>query len=122
MDALTKIFKVFAELLVTCYTSLVRKKTLHEYYNDKKREFTKHVKPPITIPDDLPKPDFMPAKLVRASDMKVVDGSQVNEGYCALSYSWNQSGDIVLDETTGNINESMKANTRLFLITIFILI
>ncbi|KAI9271940.1 hypothetical protein BDA99DRAFT_557142 [Phascolomyces articulosus] len=43
----------------------------------------------------------MPTKLVRISDMKVVDGPQVNEGYCALSYSWNQSGDILLDEATG---------------------
>ncbi|KAI9271670.1 hypothetical protein BDA99DRAFT_556892 [Phascolomyces articulosus] len=59
------------------------------------------VKPPITIPNDLPKPDFMPTKLVRISDMKVIDGSQVNEGYCTLSYSWNQSGDMVLDKTTG---------------------
>ncbi|KAI9271836.1 hypothetical protein BDA99DRAFT_595076 [Phascolomyces articulosus] len=56
---------------------------------------------PLTIPNDLPKADFMPTKLVRISDMTVVDGSQVNEGYCAFSYSWNQSGDMVLDETTG---------------------
>ncbi|KAI9252857.1 heterokaryon incompatibility protein-domain-containing protein [Phascolomyces articulosus] len=63
-------------------------------FNDK-RILAKHVKPPITIPNDLPKPDFMPSKLVRISDMKVVDGSQVNEGYCSLSYSWNQSGSII---------------------------
>ncbi|KAI9243372.1 heterokaryon incompatibility protein-domain-containing protein, partial [Phascolomyces articulosus] len=56
--------------------------------------YKKCVEPPITIPSDLPKPDFMPAKLVRISDMKAVNGSQVNEGYCALSYSWNQSGSI----------------------------
>ncbi|KAI9251355.1 hypothetical protein BDA99DRAFT_541347 [Phascolomyces articulosus] len=61
-------------------------------------ELTKRVKPPITVPNDLPKPDFMPTKLVRISDMKVVNGSQVNEGYCALSYSWNQSGDIKQDD------------------------
>ncbi|KAI9264178.1 hypothetical protein BDA99DRAFT_559472 [Phascolomyces articulosus] len=35
----------------------------------------------------------MPTKLVRSTDMKVIDGSQVNERYCALYYSWNQSGD-----------------------------
>ncbi|KAI9247688.1 hypothetical protein BDA99DRAFT_609220, partial [Phascolomyces articulosus] len=62
---------------------------------------TKHLQPPITIPNDLPKPNFMPTKLVRISDMKVIDGSQVNQGYCALSYSWNQSGDILISETTG---------------------
>ncbi|KAI9495977.1 heterokaryon incompatibility protein-domain-containing protein [Zychaea mexicana] len=43
----------------------------------------------------------MPKKLVRTSDMQVVSGLQVNEGYCALSYSWNQSGDSVVDEFTG---------------------
>ncbi|KAI9271525.1 hypothetical protein BDA99DRAFT_534011 [Phascolomyces articulosus] len=84
--------------------------------------YAKRAKPPITIPNDLPKTDFMPTKLVRISDMKVVDGSQVNEGYCALSYSWNQSGDILIDGKTEKINESMKPNTRLFLMTIFILI
>ncbi|KAI9247680.1 hypothetical protein BDA99DRAFT_253456 [Phascolomyces articulosus] len=66
--------------------------------NGKRARLAKRVKPPITIPNDLPKPDFMPTKLVRISDMEVVDGSQVNEGYCALSYSWNQSGDIKQDD------------------------
>ncbi|KAI9253526.1 hypothetical protein BDA99DRAFT_607636 [Phascolomyces articulosus] len=53
------------------------------------------------VPNDLPRPDFKPSKLVRISDMEVVDGSQVNEGYCALSYSWDQSGDILIDKATG---------------------
>ncbi|KAI9271752.1 hypothetical protein BDA99DRAFT_534224 [Phascolomyces articulosus] len=72
-----------------------------QYSRNDKHELIQSVKPHITIPNDLPKPDFMPTKLVRISDMKVVDGSQVNEGYCALSYSWNQSGDFLLNETTG---------------------
>ncbi|KAG2221005.1 hypothetical protein INT45_004624 [Circinella minor] len=41
----------------------------------------------------------MPNYLVRTSDMKVVKGSEVQEGYCTLSYSWNQSGEIVINET-----------------------
>ncbi|KAI9271537.1 hypothetical protein BDA99DRAFT_594509 [Phascolomyces articulosus] len=69
--------------------------------NGQRYTSAKRVKPLRIIPNDLPKTDFMPTKLVRISDMKVVDGSQVNEGYCALSYSWNQSGDILLDEKTG---------------------
>ncbi|KAI9271653.1 hypothetical protein BDA99DRAFT_556877 [Phascolomyces articulosus] len=69
-----------------------------QYSWNNRNELAKHVKPPITIPNVLPKPNFMPSKLVCISDMKVVDGSQVNEGYCALSYSWNQSGDIKLDD------------------------
>ncbi|KAI9261478.1 hypothetical protein BDA99DRAFT_560353 [Phascolomyces articulosus] len=51
-----------------------------QYSSNDKREFAKRPQPPITIPNDLPKPDFMPSKLVRVSDMKAVDGSQVNEG------------------------------------------
>ncbi|KAG2214929.1 hypothetical protein INT45_010573 [Circinella minor] len=30
--------------------------------------------------------------------MKVVEGSKVQEGYCALSYSWDQSGEIIKSE------------------------
>ncbi|KAI9251360.1 hypothetical protein BDA99DRAFT_541352 [Phascolomyces articulosus] len=72
-----------------------------QYYSWIDGEEVQCIKPTKTIPNDLLKPDFMPTKLVRISDMKVVDGSQVNEGYCTLSYSWNQSGDMVLDKTTG---------------------
>ncbi|KAI9253518.1 hypothetical protein BDA99DRAFT_540771 [Phascolomyces articulosus] len=54
------------------------------------------------VPNELLKPGFMPVKLVCISDMQVVNGPQVNEGYCALSYCWNQPGDILLDEDTGN--------------------
>ncbi|KAI9494886.1 hypothetical protein BDB00DRAFT_927833 [Zychaea mexicana] len=50
---------------------------------------------------NLPKPDFMPTWLVRISDMQMVRGSTVNEGYCALSYSWNQSGETIVDEVHG---------------------
>ncbi|KAI9253506.1 hypothetical protein BDA99DRAFT_540758 [Phascolomyces articulosus] len=49
----------------------------------------------------LSKTKFMPTKLVRIHDMKVVKGSQVKEGYYALSYSWNQSGDSIIDQVTG---------------------
>ncbi|KAI9253533.1 hypothetical protein BDA99DRAFT_540787 [Phascolomyces articulosus] len=63
-----------------------------KYYNTRDSQLLKK------IPNDLPKPNFMPSKLVRISDMTVVYGSQVNEGYCALSYSWNQSGDIQRDD------------------------
>ncbi|KAI9250133.1 hypothetical protein BDA99DRAFT_608442, partial [Phascolomyces articulosus] len=66
-----------------------------------KEQCTKDHRPHETVPNTLPKPDFMPTKLVRISDMKLIRGSQVHEGYCALSYSWNQSGDSVLDQVTG---------------------
>ncbi|KAI7854403.1 hypothetical protein BDC45DRAFT_508284 [Circinella umbellata] len=58
--------------------------------------------------DVISKPKFMPTKLVRVSDMQVILGSQVNEGYCALSYSWNQSGDII----TVNNQNNTKKNAR----------
>ncbi|KAI9258096.1 hypothetical protein BDA99DRAFT_573372, partial [Phascolomyces articulosus] len=38
---------------------------------------------------------FRPNLLVRIEDMKVVNGADVDDDYCALSYSWNQSGDLV---------------------------
>ncbi|KAI9278430.1 hypothetical protein BDA99DRAFT_492117 [Phascolomyces articulosus] len=39
---------------------------------------------------------FEPTLLVRVSDMQVVPGSTaVDQGYCALSYAWNQSGEMV---------------------------
>ena len=53
------------------------------------------------IPSVPPTPNFMPSYLVRTSDMKVVKGSEVNEGYCTLSYSWNQSGEIRKNAITG---------------------
>ncbi|KAI9262355.1 heterokaryon incompatibility protein-domain-containing protein, partial [Phascolomyces articulosus] len=62
------------------------------------------VLPPGRMPETLPKPDFMPSKLIRTSDMKVVSGTQVNEGYCAFSYAWSQSGDILVDPRTGKKN------------------
>ncbi|KAI7851180.1 hypothetical protein BDC45DRAFT_467640 [Circinella umbellata] len=43
----------------------------------------------------------MPTYLVRTSDMKLVRGSDVHEGYCTLSYSWGQSGEVRINETTG---------------------
>ncbi|KAI9245232.1 hypothetical protein BDA99DRAFT_593923 [Phascolomyces articulosus] len=73
---------------------------IHTFLDQEKVGF-RHFQPPRRVPNDFPKPDFIPTKLVRISDMKVVDGSQLNEGYCALSYSWNQSADILIDETTG---------------------
>ncbi|KAI9488625.1 hypothetical protein BDB00DRAFT_942146 [Zychaea mexicana] len=46
-----------------------------------------------------PKSDFMPTWLIRVSDMTVVKGDTVaNEGYCAISYSWNWSGDMVISK------------------------
>ena len=59
--------------------------------------------PPKKIPMIVPKPTFMPNRLVRVSDMKVVRGSEISEGYCTLSYSWSQSGELVKNATTGEI-------------------
>ena len=39
------------------------------------------------VPEESPKPELMPIKLIHKSDMQVVQDTQVNEGYCALSYS-----------------------------------
>ncbi|KAI8143278.1 hypothetical protein BJV82DRAFT_657230 [Fennellomyces sp. T-0311] len=39
--------------------------------------------------------EFRPTRLVRVEDMEIISGSDVNEPYWALSYSWNQSGKII---------------------------
>ncbi|KAG2219337.1 hypothetical protein INT45_006870 [Circinella minor] len=74
------------------------------YYNDVNYGsgwISRYTKPPKKIPSVLPKPTFMPSYLVRTSDMKLIKGSEVHEGYCSLSYSWNQSGEILINKTTG---------------------
>ncbi|KAI7851171.1 hypothetical protein BDC45DRAFT_608263 [Circinella umbellata] len=74
--------------------------------NCKEENIHKYDEPPKKIPYILPKPSFMPSCLVRTSDMKPVKGSEVQEGYCALSYSWNQSGEITKNETTGDMERN----------------
>ncbi|KAG2220999.1 hypothetical protein INT45_004618 [Circinella minor] len=73
----------------------------------------KYSQPPKKIPPILPKPNYMPSYLVRTSDMKVIKGSEVHEGYCALSYSWNQSGEIIRNETTGNMERADKGKHKI---------
>ncbi|KAI9246748.1 hypothetical protein BDA99DRAFT_543223 [Phascolomyces articulosus] len=72
-----------------------------QWYTNKEQELFQYDRPPKKIPTVLPKPEFMPTRLLRISDLKLVEGSQVHEGYCALSYSRDQSGDRLLDEVTG---------------------
>ncbi|KAI9269118.1 heterokaryon incompatibility protein-domain-containing protein [Phascolomyces articulosus] len=68
--------------------------------NKKPLQVFRYRSPPVKVPNALPRPKFMPSKLVRIEDMRIVPGSQVKEGYCAISYSWNQSGDYVVDPKT----------------------
>ncbi|KAG2215870.1 hypothetical protein INT45_006357 [Circinella minor] len=73
-----------------------------QWYNSYGMEANKqNTLPPRVVPDKLTRPEFMPTRLVRVSDMEFVSGAKVDEGYCAISYSWNWSGEISLDETTG---------------------
>ncbi|KAI9495630.1 heterokaryon incompatibility protein-domain-containing protein [Zychaea mexicana] len=63
----------------------------------------RHAKPPrrfFPVPRD-PNEQFMPTWLVRTSDLQLVRGCTVNEEYCTLSYSWNQSGENIVDKETG---------------------
>ncbi|KAI9262354.1 hypothetical protein BDA99DRAFT_510966 [Phascolomyces articulosus] len=39
--------------------------------------------------------DYRPTYLMRVSDWKKVPGHEAKKGYCALSYVWAQSGDVV---------------------------
>ncbi|KAI7846551.1 hypothetical protein BDC45DRAFT_542785 [Circinella umbellata] len=60
--------------------------------------------PPKKIPMFLPKPPFIPRRLVRISDMKAIQGSKVNKGYCTIYYPWNQSAELVKNEATREID------------------
>ncbi|KAI9262347.1 hypothetical protein BDA99DRAFT_605232 [Phascolomyces articulosus] len=42
--------------------------------------------------------EYRPTYLIRVSDWKKVPGKQVETGYCALSYVWDQAGDVVQKE------------------------
>ncbi|KAI7851132.1 hypothetical protein BDC45DRAFT_559610 [Circinella umbellata] len=72
-----------------------------DHKEDDVRELDSYTEPPKKLPSNLPKPNFMPSYLVRTSDMKLVEASKVDEGYCTLSYSWNQSGEVLKNEETG---------------------
>ena len=54
----------------------------------------------------LPKPEFMPLKLIHSSNMKVVPGNKVEEGYCAISYSWDQCGKSEWNKITTEIKRT----------------
>ncbi|KAI7852033.1 hypothetical protein BDC45DRAFT_514170 [Circinella umbellata] len=38
--------------------------------------------------------DFRPTRLIRTSDMTIVSGQDAINGYCAISYPWEWSGDV----------------------------
>ncbi|KAI9249703.1 hypothetical protein BDA99DRAFT_542011 [Phascolomyces articulosus] len=42
--------------------------------------------------------EYRPTYLIRVSDWEKVPGEQAETGYCALSYVWEQSGDVVQKE------------------------
>ena len=46
-------------------------------------------------------PLYLSRLIVRTCDMKVVQNFEVNEGYCALPYSWSRPGDVMKNETIG---------------------
>ena len=72
-----------------------------QYTQDENGGYVKHDQPPKKALDTLPKPYLLPTKLVRISDMEVIYRSQIYEGYCTLSYSWDQFGDSRYDKAAG---------------------
>ncbi|KAG2224745.1 hypothetical protein INT45_009060 [Circinella minor] len=62
----------------------------------------------------LPKPIVMPSKLIRVSDMVVVPGNEVDEGYCALSYSWDHCGEPEWNKTTAEIKRIDKGKHTIY--------
>ncbi|KAI9276830.1 hypothetical protein BDA99DRAFT_531928 [Phascolomyces articulosus] len=78
--------------------------------------------------DEVPKQQksFRPTSLIRVSDMKIVKGVDIDEGYCIISLANNQSSEFVIQEVRneptavtipkrGNDNESHRIIERGFL-------
>ncbi|KAI7861079.1 hypothetical protein BDC45DRAFT_529680 [Circinella umbellata] len=55
--------------------------TEQRYYSYGMKASEQNILPPQAIPDGLPRPEFMPTRLVRVSDMRLLPGSAVDEGY-----------------------------------------
>ncbi|KAI8144009.1 hypothetical protein BJV82DRAFT_74164 [Fennellomyces sp. T-0311] len=49
----------------------------------------------VSSDDGIVSAKFRPTWLVRVSDMQVVPGSEVDDHYWTLSYSWSQSGEMI---------------------------
>ena len=51
----------------------------------------------------MKRPLFKPTRLIRVADMRIIKGFELNDSdyYCAISYSWNQSGDVFRPEGSG---------------------
>ncbi|KAI9259568.1 hypothetical protein BDA99DRAFT_513568 [Phascolomyces articulosus] len=70
-----------------------RKKMFIEYYSSDQR----FVEPELSSDCWLSATGgtYRPTWLVRTSDWELVPGSEAKNGYCALSYCWEQSGEII---------------------------
>ena len=84
----TRQFSNYKKLKLSRYEIKFRKKTIT--IKDEGIHY-RHNQPPKKLPLTLPRPKFMPKRLVRIDDMKVVFGSEVDEEYCMLSYSCNSN-------------------------------
>ncbi|KAI9243909.1 hypothetical protein BDA99DRAFT_529703 [Phascolomyces articulosus] len=65
-----------------------------------------------SILKSAPNSDFRPTRLLRTSDMAVVPGTEAKNGYCALSYPWEWSGDIETVETNDDDNDDNDDNSN----------
>ncbi|KAI9250445.1 hypothetical protein BDA99DRAFT_608327 [Phascolomyces articulosus] len=77
----------------------------NKYFIDEESFTIKRHSGPPKLFSNAPRPkddQYIPTKLVRVSDMQVVEGQSVNEGYYALSYSWSWCGeDDIKNDATG---------------------
>ncbi|KAG2225292.1 hypothetical protein INT45_001516 [Circinella minor] len=55
--------------------------------------------------------DFRPTRLIRTSDMTIVPGYEAINGYCAISYPWEWSGDVEFQEIKDDNNHIYQDNT-----------
>ncbi|KAI9255653.1 hypothetical protein BDA99DRAFT_539801 [Phascolomyces articulosus] len=74
----------------------------------------RYAEPPKKIPQVIPKStEFIPDRLVRVSDMKVIEGKDAKEGYCTLSYAFKQSGEITVEENSDKLKRIDEGKHRI---------
>ncbi|KAI9255256.1 hypothetical protein BDA99DRAFT_156861 [Phascolomyces articulosus] len=94
----TKQYPIFADSDIALYGDQKKSKLQAlERSNERPPPGIRHLMSLPSCNNKKQSPFWSPAHLVRVSDMTIVPGTEASKhGYCALSYAWNWSGDIVV--------------------------
>ncbi|KAI7847786.1 hypothetical protein BDC45DRAFT_525119 [Circinella umbellata] len=112
----TKQYPIFADGDIALYGDRKTSKLQAlEQSNERPPPGIRHLMTLSPSNDKKKKNPFRPPRLVRISDMTIVPGTEANkEGYCALSYAWNWSGDIVVRAKDNSIRVDKAKHKLIF--------